>query len=226
MAVALDTYNTGAGSAVSSVTFTHTPVATPSAAGIAFFGYNGGNSAAWTCTYGGTNAPSSGTQVITASPDTAGICGLANPASGTQTIVVSCPSGCYPCIVSITVTGSDTTTCFDAALGAVGASSTAATVTVAGGTSGDLVFFLSGSDGPGVVISAGGGGSNTNSITGDQVNSGQHYFASWASGAASVTGTNTMASSTNWAIYGASFKVPGVAPPAAKASTLSFMHVG
>jgi hypothetical protein len=141
---------------------------------------------------------------------------------------VTTPASSYPIVFCVSVTGSDTTTCFDGALGAIG-NSAALSVTVTGGTTGDLVLFIGGLDPANAsTLMAGGGGTNSNSLYLNTTNSNENASLSYDStGGASVTGTyNLVVGVTTWSMYGASFKIAGAGPPPAKGSTLTMMGVG
>src|SRR6516164_3443608 len=95
MAVAFDAVGPGAsGSAVSSLTWTHTPAGTPTAVGVWTGGY--GATVITGITYGGTSmtAGTLYTPSGSSGPQTVSY-GLAGPASGAQTVVVSASDICY-----------------------------------------------------------------------------------------------------------------------------------
>jgi hypothetical protein len=120
MAVAFDAVGTGAdGSAVNSLTWTHTPVGTPSAVGVWVGGYFNAADLSG-ATYGGTAmVPGTTYSFSGLASANAKSFGLASPASGAQTIVVSSSSG-FISANSISVTGSDLTTCFSNSNGTTG----------------------------------------------------------------------------------------------------------
>jgi hypothetical protein len=216
MAVTLDANSTTTGFNVTSVSYTHTPAGTPSAVAVGAYGFVGIVNT-WACTYGGTTAPPAFTQVSTNRTDLGNIFGLANPSSGAQTVFVDCgPSaGAYPCIVTVTVTGSDITTVFDAAGGSFANSGTALSTTITGGTSADYVFAMGGSDGGGPTLSSpGSGGNNTTVIYTSALNGGEAYAASSGVGAATFVATYTSSISTQWIMMAASFQAAAVAAAA------------
>jgi len=204
MAVTFDAKSSGTGNFVIDVTFTHTPAGTPSAVGIGAFGFNNG-SATITATYGGTNVPSFVGPVNDPGADTGLIFGLASPASGAQTVTVHGSNFWYPIAHVVTVTGSDTSTCFSNGNSANAGSGTALSVTTTSAT-GELVLATGGIDGSGADMTAGGGGSNTTSLYLNDVVGGERASSSLASGASSVTATYTATGSTNWVMMAASFK--------------------
>jgi hypothetical protein len=214
MAVVFDAKSSVTGAATTSVTWTHTPVGTPTAVGIGAYGWEQGLTSTWACTYGGTTVPPATTQVYDAGGDGAVIFGLANPSSGVQSVTVSSPNSTYFVATGVTVTGSDITTCFSASNQAIGTNA-APSITVAGGGTNDLVMCVCGADGANASMSAGGGGSNTTSLYLNLANGGITLSVSTAPGAASVTGTYSAAGSVNWAMMAASFKGPGPPPAAA-----------
>lgn len=224
MTVAFDAKSQGSGNFVSSVSFTHTPVGTPTAVGIGEFGFNP-SAGTVTATYDGTAVPSAIGPDTDAIGDTAQIFGLANPASGAKTVVVSCNQLFYPIVYVATVTGSDTATCFSAVNSAIGNSS-APSVTLTGGATGELVFCVGGCDGGGADMSAGGGGSNTTDLYVNDVVGGERASSSTAPGAASVTATYSLSGISPWIIQTASFKDAGGGGVIVRGSTLSMMGVG
>jgi hypothetical protein len=127
------------------------------------------------------------------------IFGLANPGAGPYSIVLS-GTIAYPDCSSISVTGSDTTTCFRNTNSASG-SSTAASVTVTS-VVGDLVLSALGMDGAGGP-----------SITGPQTDymsfnglGAEVASAGTTAGAASVTPSYAFTSAGPWSLIAASFK--------------------
>jgi hypothetical protein len=132
-------------------------------------------------------------------PDICYIFGLANPPAGPQTVVISFSNANYPVASSITVTGSDTTTCFSHTNHNSG-SSASTTVTCTSAT-GELVLDTAGCDGSGALIVSGPQTAYMDGVA----NGGETVSASTTAGAATVTPTYTL-SSAPWAAVVASFK--------------------
>jgi len=199
MSVAFDAVSTANAASVTSLSWTHTPTGTPSAIGIGCYGYAAAISSG---TYGGTSV---GTPVesIAGGPDYAGLCGLANPASGAQTVVLNFAGSCYPDAGAITVTGSDTTTCFSNHASAA-ANSANQTVTVTSAT-GELVMDAGGQDLDSGAPTAAGGQTQRWSV----VLLGERSVGSTAAGAASVAMAWTWPGAANWATTAGSFKAAG-----------------
>lgn len=115
MAVAFDAAGstTANGSGTSPFTYTHTPVGTPTAVGVWVWVFNGVNSIS-SVSYGGTSMTQSLAQVNPSGTEcNIYIYGLASPASGAKTVsIATAANSPFMVAMSITVTGSDTTTCF------------------------------------------------------------------------------------------------------------------
>lgn len=155
------------------LSWTHTPVGTPSAAGV-FFQNQDGTLTVTGVTYGGV-AMSNTVDATVAShagnPQSLQIWGLASPPSGAQTVVITgtvlVANQVNIIAASRTVTGSSLTTCFRS--GASGSSfatapfSSSCSVSVSGTVSGDLVCDVVGTDDYGSSDSSisGHGGSQT-----------------------------------------------------------------
>lgn len=121
MAVAIDAASAGTGADnITSISWTHTPVGTPSAVGIGMCGYAGGtgvNSYSFQASYNSVDAP----RIVRAfdnmiTGQSSAILGLVSPGTGAQTVVVyidgSGGGTFYGQPYAITVTGSDTSTVF------------------------------------------------------------------------------------------------------------------
>jgi hypothetical protein len=138
MAVIFDAVGPGVtGQAVTSFSWTHTPVGTPTAVGIWYGGYVA-SLTTFTVTYGGA-AMTTGTWYGVVNAQAAISFSLANPPAGASTISMTWVGGSmYVSANSITVTGSDTTTCFRNSSGnrVTGSASSSTSVTSANG---DLV---------------------------------------------------------------------------------------
>lgn len=221
MAVAFDAASTATvgGSGITTLSWLHTPVGTPSAVAILLQSFP--TSTAITVTYGGTNVPLVITQAISSSY--AKIFGLANPPAGPQTVVVTfSTTGSYTEAAAITVTGSDTTTCFSNSNSAT-ATSTAPQVTVTSAT-GELVVDIVANEASESETKAGGQtlAWGTISAAGD--------FASgsyMAAGASNTTMSWTLGSSQAWGVAAASFKAAGGGGGGAvKARMLALLGVG
>jgi hypothetical protein len=224
MAVVLDAVGPGAtGSTVNSITWTHTPVGTPSAVGVWGCGYN----PAFSCTYGGTSM-AAGTLYNpgSISAGNSQSFGLANPPSGAQTIVLSTSNNAYIAGNSISVTGSDTTTCFSNRSGNSGTvNNSTASVTSAVG---ELVVDSVGSF-QATAVPSGAGGSQTSRYTAfwnTNLNAG---ISTQPGAAGTVTATWSTLTDSGTITYGASidsFKAAAAAVVTATGATLAMMGVG
>lgn len=206
MAVAKDATSAGqTASGVTSISWTHTPVGTPTAVGVTTYGFCNSSPPTPTATYGGTSMTVAD-HAQDAVPDICYIFGLASPASGAKTVVISFGDTNYPVASSITVTGSDPATCFSNVAHATGASGvpTVACTSAAG----ELVLDVAGSDGSAAVTVTGPQTAylGTNGTT----NGGECANASTTSGASTVTPTYN-SQSNPWAIVVASFKAAAAA---------------
>jgi hypothetical protein len=121
------------------ITWTHTPVGTPTAVMVVFENFNA-TVAATGVTYGGVAL----TQFQNLAPMGSGgtgmeMWGVANPPSGAQTVSINGPAGAVFLVAgAVTVTGSDTTTCFRNTLGQIIVSGVSVSGTVSSVVSGDL----------------------------------------------------------------------------------------
>jgi hypothetical protein len=93
----------------SPLSWTHTPVGVPTAVAVLMGGFNSSIKPT-AVTYGGVSM-TLGTAFGPDQPFVI-IAGLANPSSGAQTVSISGFTSCFLAAAAITVTGSDTTTCF------------------------------------------------------------------------------------------------------------------
>jgi hypothetical protein len=196
--VAFDQVSNGtpANNTAGPASWTHTPVGTPTAVAVLVDGFS--LPVDPTVTYGGTSL---GTYTVKKfnGTDTVYIYCLPNPPSGAQTVNVSWTGGnAYVTAFAITVTNSNTSSCFSNTAGASGTSNSISnTVTSA---TGQLVVDIADQD-PGGTLTAGGGQSNTSTSN----VSGLHSSVSTAPGSASVTMTWASTSSADWADAAASF---------------------
>lgn len=141
MAVVFDAFATVTGG---STTWTHTPVGTPTAVGVWISCFNGATGTITGVTYGGVSmareifAPSGGPFSLATG---CYLYSLPNPPSGAQTVVVSgTPS--FLVGASVTVTGSDTTTCFRNVGNSTSGSATGPLTVTLTTVSGDLVVDM------------------------------------------------------------------------------------
>ena len=197
MAVAFDAVGAGVNAAaVNSFSWTHTPVGTPTAVGVGVSWYD--ESFVLSITYGGAAMASE--VAITNSPLKSEMFSKANPASGAQTVAGSWTGGAhYPIGNSITVTGSDTATCFSNTASASGSGTaiTVACTSAVGELVMDTVTHNSGS-----TISGGAGQTERWNAT----NSGLRGAGSTEAGAATVTMSWTGGAAGAWVQTAASFK--------------------
>jgi hypothetical protein len=221
MAVVFDAAGPGAtASIVSSISWTHTPSGTPTAVGVWFGGYiSAGTSSV---TYGGTSMVANTFYGAVTNPAAQSF-GLANPPSGAQTVVLTVPAGSYPASNSISVTGSDTSTCFRNDSGGTGSTNnSSSSVTSAVG---DLVVDCVNGAFLGTVPS--GVGANQTIRYAVTWNGNESFGISTQSGAAgtvTATWTNT-GGSVGFAAAIDSFKAAAAAA-LAKGGTLPMMGVG
>lgn len=207
------------------MSWTHTPVGTPSSVGVSAQIYNDTANSITSITYGGSSltkmpGSTSGSQGgFSSHTEIWGSDGL-TLATGAQTIVITFAAvGSYCQAGAITVTGSNTTTCFSAAAVNDNASSTTPSVTIASAT-GELVMDQT-ANSAGQVPTA--GGSQTSRYTYNPAG----LFAGGGStqpGAASVTMSWTIAANS-WTISAASFKAAG-GGGGARPRTLVMLGVG
>jgi hypothetical protein len=141
VAVAFDAVSSAsvANNAGTALTWTHTPSGTPTAVAVAVQRYP--NTFGATVTYGGVAMTLAASDGSLAGVINTEIWGLANPPSGAQTVSVGTGiTGDYMEAGAITVTGSDTTTCFSNSISANGTSA-APSVSVTS-ASGELVVDI------------------------------------------------------------------------------------
>jgi hypothetical protein len=109
--MAFDAVSSGAGAPVSgNVSWTHTPVGTPTAVAVLIQDYNIAQTAV---SYGGTSMGSAVTTKTDSNGAITSIYGLANPPSGPQAVLITVANGTYVGGAAVTVTCSNTTTVFD-----------------------------------------------------------------------------------------------------------------
>ena len=211
MAVAFDAVASTTGSDVTSLSWTHTPVGTPTAAGMGFYAFDSGN--ATSATYNSTTFGAAVATTSDASGDNCQLFGLANPASGARSVTVAWAVSTFPVAGSVTVTGSDTTTCYRAGSATSSAgSSTALQVTIASNTD-DLVYSVGGQD-PCGTLTAG------NTQRWNQASGGLDGIGQTEAGGASVAITATASGSNPWCITGASFLAAAAGSASASAALL------
>jgi hypothetical protein len=175
--------------------WTHTPVGAATALAVTAYSYG---ASGVTATCNGTTMPLA-VSVTDGGPSVCYIFGLANPGAGPYAIVLSGTID-YPDCSSISVTGSDTTTCFRNTNSASGSSSSGS-VTVSSAT-GDLVLSAMGTQGAG-------NGTVTGPQTDYMVNNpvgGEVASAGTTAGAATVTPSYSFSGSGPWSLLAASFK--------------------
>ena len=137
MAIAFDA-KTGSNTLNTSLSWSHIPVGTPSAVAVMVMVETGVTINQ--VKYGATDITASLIASQVAGAKTLAIYGLANPSSGTQTVLITPSANAYIAGEAITVTGSDTTTCFRVGSGISGTGSTSTTFNVSSTTtSGDFV---------------------------------------------------------------------------------------
>ena len=202
MSAAFDAVSSTTGSGVTSVSWTHTPVGTPTAVGMGTYYF--GDALVTAATYGLTSFGAS----VANSSDTTGdllrLYGLANPASGAQTVSITWQWAVYPVAGSVTVTSSDTTTCYrSGSPNSANGSGNALSVTISSAT-GDLIYAVGGQDPCGTITPG-----NTSRWT--QASGGLDGMGETADGAASVAMTASTSGSNPWCIAGASFQAAAAA---------------
>lgn len=218
MSVVFDAASSTSGTNVSSLSWTHTPSGTPSAVGVGtMYWGTGSNRTVSSISYGSGNltvAPGNPSG-FNAQNDAATVWGLANPPSGAQTVTVTYSgSGCYPTAGAVTVTGSDTTTCYSNGNSGLG-NSTSLSVTVTSAT-GELVFAIGGQDGSPTTVLTAGQTSRFGPLSSGDIRS----LGETVDGAASVNMTISATNSARWAMAAASFKEAGAAASGPRRLTL------
>ncbi len=212
MSVAFDAKGPSTGttsSASNTISWTHTPSGTPTAAAVVIGWVDTGGKTISSVTYGGTSMSQAGSTQISASGfwKTA-IFGLANPASGAQTVTVTF-SGALShggTGQSITVTGSDTTTCFT---GNASTSGTTDPASLSVTSQNDELVIDVFCDNTRTLTSYGSGQTET---TNAAPTSGLVYGSRKASAGSSETITINWSGSGEYAHSAASFKLPGAGP--------------
>lgn len=208
MAVAFDAKTVQTTNSSATITFTHTPVGTPSAAGVAIGWVDTGGQAISSVTYGGTTCTQVGT--VQVSPTSAfwktAVFGLANPASGAQTVTVTFAAALSHggSAVAVTVTGSDTTTCFSSN-NQGGGTASQSDVTVSSISANELVIDIM-SNASSLLSSY---GANQTEIINTAPTSGVVLGSRKASTGTSETMTITIQGNAEWAHSAASFKISG-----------------
>jgi hypothetical protein len=220
MAVAFDAVSSNSG-AGNSRSWTHTPVGTPTSVGVAFHVYDGAGTA--TVTYGGlslTKFAAATSASVGGNPNHTEIWGSDGQTlpTGAQTVLISFSGSDFCEAGAVTVTGSDTTTCFsNGGNNSDGAGSTAVSVTTTSAT-GELVLEVTGNSA--VILPT---------VTGGQTS--RWGVAGWESagatqaGAASVTPTWSLSSANSWTASAASFKAAG-GGGGTRPRTLTMLGVG
>lgn len=207
MAVAFDAVasTSVAGSGGTTLSWTHTPVGTPTAVAVGLEIYTGVSTVTG-ITYNGVSMIRAFTKAITAATTSVEIWGLANPSSGAQTVIITFSAGSSYCQAgSITVTGSDTTTTFSASASAEGTGTTPS-VSVTSAIN-ELIVDVVGTAFVNGTQTAGGSqtkrwgtlDAGTNSASGSTL----------PASAGSTSMSWTLGSSLSWGHGAASFKVSG-----------------
>jgi len=194
MAVAFDAVSAVNATAVSSASWTHAPNGTPTAVAVLVAHIEEAGNTLTSITYGGSNVPIVQT-------GKASIGGLANPASGSKTVVVNFSGDNKARCSAVTVTGSDTSTCFSNSAKASG-SSTSPSVACTSATGELVVDVLRAALEHAPTVGAG-QTQRDNAAFGNGFN---HGATSTEPGASSVTMSWTLNYSTAWEIAAASFK--------------------
>lgn len=208
-----------ANNAGTTLSWTHTPVGVPTSVGVTLFNYTGGTSVTGV-TYGGLAltlevvSPSIG--ALPSRTEIWGSDGLTLP-TGAQTVVVTfSTTGSYCQAASVTVTGSDKTTCFSNVNNATGTS--AAPSIAVNSAVGEFVIDITGNDANDNTIAPGG----SQILRWGPLQASNNWAAgsSLPAGAGSTTMSWTSANEA-WAICAASFKAAsvGVTPTAGMAAS-------
>lgn len=205
MASTFDAKSTASGSGVTSVSWTHTPVGTPTAVGVGCYSYSGTGTISG-ITYGGA-AMAQAVRATDTTPDECVIYGKPNPASGAQTVSISASGAFYPGAVAWSALGSDTGTTFSNTASNSGTVNSGGSIN--GGTcnssASEFVVACMGADAGGGTLTIGGTGTeDMNFVIGGEVTGGAH-----AAGSATVTISFTTSAGTGvpWCGVSASFKV-------------------
>lgn len=200
MAVAFDAANSGNGGPATSVSFS-LAAGTPSAVGVGVSLYNNTISAV---TYDGVSmgAAFSSDAGVAGDKEITAIYGKANPPAGTKTVSVTPGSSAYFTVGAVSVTGSDTTTCFRSGSNASAHGTSNNPSNAVSSATNDLVMDVIGTVHSGVFTK---GASQTQRWQAGSF--GQVGAGSTQAGAASVTMAWSINSSMNWTWCGASFQV-------------------
>lgn len=228
MSVAYDAASSATGDNISApVSWTHTVSGTPTAVAVGIMYWaTASQRTISSITYGAGNlsvAPNNPSG-FSAANLAATVWGLANPASGNQTVTVTFSgNGAYATFGAVSVTGSDTAQCFSTGGGASGTSAGSTTLSVAVPSAADeLVFAHGGTDGsPTTTLTVAGTGTERYGplASGDVRAKG----LTAPGGSPTVTAQINSTQSLKWAMAGASFKNAG---SAAVVSKLMLMGVG
>lgn len=194
-----------AGLGGTTLSWTHTPVGTPTAVAVMVGGYQNGVTISGV-TYGGVSMSAGSLFDFGNSTNFSQMFGLANPSSGPQTVVITFSAGgIFAAAAALTVTGSDTATCFSNSSGMTNPSSSSVSDTVTSAAGELVVDCVTGYSA--AAAASGVGGAQTSRYS-DFWN-GISFGVSTAPGAASVTTTwSTVSSSDHVSGAIASFKAP------------------
>ena len=146
MTVVFDAAATNSVSGGTSLSWTHTPVGTPTAVGIFIYTWPITGVSITGVTYGGVNVPLKETSPgASAFGDTLQVLiyGLANPLAGAQTVSISFSGSSFASGASVSVTGSNTTTCFSNSISTASNAATSLSVNCPSAT-GELVCDILG----------------------------------------------------------------------------------
>lgn len=206
----------------------HAPAGTPTAASVKISCWNNGTAytTITSVTYGASAMALAAHSTNTTTNEFAVIFGLANPPAGTQTVTVNFTgSSMFGEAFVLTVTGSDTTTCFSNVSADTSGNSATPSCTCVSAT-GELVVDIMNFDSGSAGLTWTKGGSQTfqteshaSTVYGEvstQPGPGSPLTMSWTNG-----GT-----SGNWAHAAASFKLPGGGGSTASYGNMSMMGVG
>lgn len=221
MGVAFDQVSSASGDGVTSVSWTHTPVGTPTAVACSVGVALGAGTAPTGITYGGAALTMAQNQ-ISASSEAVSVWGLANLSAGAAGVVVSFAASTYLDCEAITVTGSDTTTCFSNSAKATALSGTASVNCVS--ATDELVIDGLELNNSTAVTAGGGQTQRWSKLFAFNL---RRHAGSTKAGATSVTMSWTFSQDT-WAIVAASFKAAaagGVFMPGVGGSALPNMDV-
>lgn len=189
--------------AATTLSWTHPGVA-PSAVAVTLMNYNGARTVTGV-TYGGVAMTQASVEVGDLSSSGVQIWGLANPPSGSQTVVVTFSgTGAYCSAGSISVTGSDTTTCFVVIGTPTTGNSTAPSASITAPSGSLIIDVVGNNNGKVFTIASGQTQEWTNSAAGNEV----------ASSTIAATGSSqsvswTVDTASNWSQCIAAFGPSG-----------------